>query len=61
EVLGWGDMGHARGSDIMERKSQVIAGERSGKPSYIVMYRQDMHLVKFNSQFVVGKLSRWEI
>ncbi|MDT3640182.1 hypothetical protein ROM51_16525 [Cronobacter sakazakii] len=32
EVLGWVDMGHARGSDIMELKSQFIAGERSGKP-----------------------------
>lgn len=26
EVLGWVDMGHARGSDIMELKSQFIAG-----------------------------------
>ncbi|AOQ01281.1 MULTISPECIES: hypothetical protein [Enterobacter] len=61
EVLGWVDMGHARGSDIMELKSQFIAGELSGKPSYMVMYRQDMHFVKFNSQFGVGKFSRWEI
>ncbi|KFC06255.1 hypothetical protein GTGU_02776 [Trabulsiella guamensis ATCC 49490] len=61
EVLGWIDMGHARGSDIVELKKQFIAGERSGQPYYMVMYRQDMHFVKFNSQFGVGKFSRWEI
>ncbi|QTF06610.1 hypothetical protein HC231_00675 [Brenneria izadpanahii] len=61
EVLGWVDMGHARGSDVDSLKSQFTLGEHSDKPFYTVMYKQDMHLTKFSSQFGVGKFSRWEI
>ncbi|KNC89520.1 hypothetical protein [Trabulsiella odontotermitis] len=61
EVLGWIDMGHARGNDVLALRNQFIAGERSGMPSYIVMYRQDMSFAKFNSRLGVGKFSRWEI
>lgn len=61
KVLGWIDMGHARGSDINELKDQFISGEHSGKPYYTVMYRQDMRAVIFRSQLGVGKFSRWEI
>lgn len=61
EVLGWIDMGHARGNDVAELRRQFVEGERSGKPSYVVMYRQDMGIIKFASRLGVEKFSRWEI
>lgn len=61
EALGWLDMGHARGNDVATLKRQFVEGERSGKPSYFVMYRQDMGVLKFKSRFGVGKFSHWEI
>lgn len=61
EVLGWIDMGHARGNDVAVLRNQFLAGERSGKPSYVVMYRQDMGIIKFKSRLGIGKFSRWEI
>jgi hypothetical protein len=61
EVLGWIDMGHARGNDVAELRRQFAEGERSSKPSYPVMYRQDMGVFKFKSRFGVGKFSHWEI
>lgn len=54
-------MGHARGNDVAELKRQFVEGERSGKPSYFVMYRQDMGVLKFQSRLGVGKFSHWEI
>jgi hypothetical protein len=42
EVLGWIDMGHARGNDVAALRRQFAEGERSGKPSYSAMYRQNM-------------------
>lgn len=61
EALGWLDMGHARGNDVVVLKRQFVEVERSDKPSYSVMYRQDMGVLKFKSRFGVGKFSRWEI
>lgn len=42
EALRWLDMGHARGNDVATLKRQFVEGERSGKQSYSVTYRQDM-------------------
>ncbi len=61
ETLGWIDMGHARGNDVDSLKRQFVTGERSGKQSYTVMYRQDMYFDKFSSRYGVGKFSHWEI
>lgn len=61
EALGWLDMGHARGNDVATLKRQFVEGERSGKPSYSVMYRQDMGVLKFKARLGVGKFSHWEI
>lgn len=61
EVLGWLDMGHARGEDIITLKRQFLTGENSGKDFYTVMYRQDMRVARFGSRFGVGKFSRWRI
>jgi len=61
EVFGRIDMGHARGNDVAALMRQFAEGERSGKPSYSVMYRQDMGVLKFKSRFGVGKFSHWEI
>jgi hypothetical protein len=46
EALGWFDMGHARGNDVTTLKRQFVEGERSGKSSYSVIYRQDMSVLK---------------
>ena len=61
EALGWLDMGHARGNDVATLKRQFVEGESSGKPTYSVMYRQDMGVLKFKSRLGVGKFSHWEI
>lgn len=61
EVLGWLDMGHARGEDIITLKRQFLTGENSGKDFYTVMYRQDMRVARFGRRFGVGKFSRWRI
>lgn len=61
EALGWLDMGHARGNDMAALKRQFVEGERSSKPSYSVMYRQDMGVLKFKSRLGIGKFSHWEI
>ena len=50
EVLGWLDMGHARGEDIITLKRQFLTGENSGKDFYTVMYRQDMRVARFGSR-----------
>lgn len=61
EVLGWVDMGHARGDDIATLKRQFMDGERSGKDYYTVIYRQDMRIARFGTSFGVGKFTRWDI
>lgn len=61
DVLGWIDMGHARGDDIALLKNQFLAGESSRKEYYEVIYRQDMHISRFGNKFGVGKFSKWEI
>ncbi|KGD76691.1 hypothetical protein HA49_04145 [Tatumella morbirosei] len=35
EVLGWIDMGHARGNDVAALKRRFDEGESSGKPSSV--------------------------
>jgi len=61
DVLGWIDMGHARGYDVEELQRQFMQGEGSGRDYYVVMYRQDMQVAKFGSQLSIGKFARWEI
>lgn len=61
EVLGWVDMGHARGDDIATLKRQFMDGEKSGRDYYTVIYRQDMRIARFGTVFGVGKFTHWEI
>ena len=42
EVLGWVDLGHAQGKDIVELLRQIRQGEASGKEFYDVTYSQGM-------------------
>ena len=42
EVLGWVDLGHARGDDIRELLRQMATGEGSKKEYYEVRYSQGM-------------------
>lgn len=61
DVLGWIDMGHARGDDVEELRRQFMQGEGSGRDYYVVMYRQDMHITKFCTRLGIGRFARWEI
>ncbi|PSS44331.1 hypothetical protein C6560_23430 [Enterobacter sp. FS01] len=61
DVLGWIDMGHARGDDVEELRRQFMQGEGSGQDYYVVMYRQDMHIAKFGSRIGIGRFARWKI
>lgn len=57
EVLGWLDMGHARGDDVRELMAQFTIGEASGEPYYQVRYEQTMGI----SRFVTGRFNVWKI
>ena len=61
EVLGWIDMGHALGKDIISLKEQFIAGEQGVNPFYEIFYHQSMEVRKFGSRSGIGKFSRWRI
>lgn len=59
EVLGWIDLGHAQGKDIVNLLGKINEGESSGQSHYNVIYSQSMvdpsHTVK------VGKFIKWNI
>ncbi|WP_347115110.1 hypothetical protein AAHB66_02540 [Leclercia sp. S52] len=61
DVLGWIDMGHARGDDVEDLRRQFMQGEGSGRDYYVVMYRQDMYITKFCTRLGIGRFARWEI
>ncbi|WP_342322456.1 hypothetical protein AAEY27_19575 [Kosakonia sp. BYX6] len=42
EVLGWIDLGHAQGTDIVNLLKQINEGESSGEERYKVVYSQSM-------------------
>lgn len=57
EVLGWIDMGHARGDDVRKLLSDMHQGEHSGKDYYDVKYTQSMG----RGGLTIGKFIRWRI
>jgi hypothetical protein len=59
EVLGWIDLGHARGTDIIILMEQLNSGELSGKEQYSVTYRQSM--TGFYGNLKAGKFITWRI
>ncbi|MDF7650572.1 hypothetical protein PUG42_18700 [Erwiniaceae bacterium L1_54_3] len=59
EVLGWIDLGHARGGDITRLLQKINAGESSGGPSYDVTYSQSMADGKTGLR--LGKFIKWRI
>ena len=54
EVLGWIDMGHARGDDVRKLLSDMHQGEHSGKDYYDVKYTQSMG----RGGLIIGKFIR---
>ena len=42
EVLGWIDLGHAQGTDIVQLLNRIHQGESSGKDFYEISYAQGM-------------------
>ncbi|MCG8156949.1 hypothetical protein JMY81_11910 [Brenneria goodwinii] len=61
EVLGWIDMGHARGDDIKALFHQFQIGEISNNPHYTIVYDQNMYIGRFNRCIGVGKYTKWVI
>lgn len=57
EILGWIDMGHARGDDIRALMTRFSIGESSGKAYYQVRYEQTMGL----SRFATGRFNVWQV
>jgi hypothetical protein len=60
EILGWIDLGHARGEDAKKTLQLMKSGERSQKDYYPVVYSQSMYLSS-RKRFGVGKHARWLI
>nr|WP_310615881.1 DUF4056 domain-containing protein [Pantoea cypripedii] len=59
EVLGWIDLGHARGSDIKTLLQHFRIGENSNKAFYRIKYQQMMFI---GSRFIgTGRFVEWEI
>ncbi|BES84023.1 hypothetical protein PEC302107_17770 [Pectobacterium araliae] len=61
KILGWLDMGHARGDDIRALQLQFQAGEANNVPYYTIMYDQSMYINRFNRCLGIGKYSTWVI
>lgn len=59
EVLGWIDIGHAQGTDIISLLADFRKGESSSNRSYQITYSQKMFVHK--KTFGTGKFVRWEI
>ncbi|AHG20648.1 hypothetical protein Z042_14225 [Chania multitudinisentens RB-25] len=59
EVLGWVDLGHARGDDVRTLMWKLNQGEASGADRYDVSYNQSM--VSPFGLFRIGKFMTWRI
>lgn len=59
EVLGWVDLGHARGKDITEILEKMRKGESSGEEYYDITYSQGMTTPKGIMRS--GKVITWRI
>ena len=57
EVLGWIDMGHARGDDIRDLMAKFSIGESSGEAYYQVRYQQTMGFGRFST----GRFDIWQV
>ncbi|QPT14023.1 hypothetical protein I6G37_03145 [Serratia rubidaea] len=59
KVLGWIDLGHARGEDIRRLLRDIDAGESSGQERYDVAYSQSMSDPAMTLK--MGKFIKWRI
>ncbi|AXF76761.1 hypothetical protein LU604_06220 [Erwinia tracheiphila] len=59
EVLGWIDLGHARGTDIKNFLSRIAREESSGRKFYDIVYSQGMN--DPFGLFRMGKMTTWRI
>jgi len=59
EVLGWIDLGHARGGDIIRLMQKINAGEASSGKTYDVTYSKSM--VDGKTRLRLGKFITWRI
>lgn len=57
EILGWIDLGHAQGRDIINLLEEMRRGEISTDPYYDLVYAQSMNM----SGFCVGNSIRWKV
>lgn len=59
EVLGWGDLGHAQGTNIRKLLRNIDIGESSGSEYYEVVYSQSM--IDPTKTMKMGKFISWRI
>ncbi|NIF22371.1 DUF4056 domain-containing protein [Candidatus Pantoea multigeneris] len=59
EVLGWIDLGHARGNDIRHLMQRINAGEEAAGPNYEITYSQGMASKRITLE--AGKFITWRI
>lgn len=57
ELLGWIDLGHARGDDIRDTLFKMSCGEASGAPWYLIQFEQMMSAGRIST----GRYVRWNI
>ena len=60
EVLGWVDLGHAKGEDIIKLLYKMDVGEHQPKERYTLTYSQSMYKSS-KSYFGAGAHIRWQI
>lgn len=59
EILGWIDIGHAQGTDIIALLAEFRAGEVGNKENYQITYLQKMHVSQ--KRLGTGKFVKWEM
>lgn len=59
EILGWIDIGHAQGTDIISLLADFRKGEAGSDESYEITYSQKMHI--YRRTVGTGKFVRWQI
>ncbi|CDM89127.1 hypothetical protein [Xenorhabdus bovienii] len=59
ELLGWIDLGHARGDDIRKILANMESGDKDNHPYYEVVYTQSMGA--FSGRFATSKFTKWRV
>ncbi|MDE1481094.1 hypothetical protein [Xenorhabdus bovienii] len=59
ELLGWINLGHARGDDIREILANMESGDKDNHPYYEVVYTQSIGA--FGGRLATSKFTKWRV